>query len=169
MSKNFFLSTSFLSPWVDTYPAECKQVVTCFLQRGNRILMLQRGRKDAQFQLWGIPGGKQEKDETHLEALCRELKEELGISFSEDQFIYLGSVLSKTSTDGVYGLHLYHAKFPDDYKPEINSAEHLAYQWVTLEEFKHAPLLHAQGEAFLFVEEILTNIINQGLQSCQRS
>lgn len=167
MSTGFFSSTSFLSPWVDAYPADGKQVVTCFLQRKDRVLLLQRARKDGQYQLWGIPGGKREEEETLLSALRRELQEELGVSLEEKEFTYLGSALSKTSTDGVYGLHLYHAFFPNDFSdPIINSEEHLAYQWVTLEEFQQIQLLHAQREAFLFVEKQLTDIISQGLQQC---
>ena len=164
MNQNFFLTSTFLSPWIDAFPFEGKQVVTCFIQRGDRVLMLQRGRKDAQYKLWGIPGGKREGDETLLEALCRELKEEIGVAFTEEQVIYLASAISKTSTDGIYGLHLYHAKFPDGLsEPKIDLAEHLAYQWVTLKEFKQVQLLHAQKEAFIYVEGILTNIINQRL------
>ena len=162
--NEFFEICKHLSPWpISIKPSKLspnKLVVTCFLQKGDKILALRRARKDAQYQLWGIPGGKLESHESPLKGLKREIYEETGAILSESDFIFLGAALSKTSTDGEYGLHLYHAEFPDNATlPLINKNEHSSYQWVTLDSFRNLPLLHAQKEAFQLVENKLLNII----------
>lgn len=45
----------------------------------SRILLAQRPQGKALAGMWEFPGGKVESDETPEVALCRELKEELGI------------------------------------------------------------------------------------------
>ena len=55
------------------------QVVAALLYRGNRLLVCQR-KENGSFPLkWEFPGGKVERGEGYLVALCRELREELGI------------------------------------------------------------------------------------------
>ncbi|OGN60371.1 MAG: hypothetical protein A3F40_04945 [Chlamydiae bacterium RIFCSPHIGHO2_12_FULL_27_8] len=144
-----------------------KIVVTCFLQKEDKILILQRARKDAQFGLWGIPGGKLDNNETPLEGLLRELKEELKLQFSEKDFTFLGRARSYTESDGEYGLYLFHALFPSDDDVSINKEEHLDFKWVTLEEFENSKLLFAQGEAYYFVENNLKEIYQTNLKKIQ--
>ncbi len=55
------------------------QVVAALLYRENRLLVCQR-KANGSFPLkWEFPGGKVERGEGYLAALCRELREELGI------------------------------------------------------------------------------------------
>ena len=55
------------------------QVVAALLYRENRLLVCQR-KENGSFPLkWEFPGGKVERGEGNLAALCRELREELGI------------------------------------------------------------------------------------------
>jgi 8-oxo-dGTP pyrophosphatase MutT (NUDIX family) len=154
--NSFFKTSRFLKPWNrnDQKQAPPIEVVTCFIQTGDRVLILQRNRKDAQFGLWGIPGGKLGKGESVLEGLIREIQEETGYQLKASDFTYLDSALSKTATDGAYGLHLFHARV-NQMHLMIDSQEHTAAKWVTLNEFIKLPLLHAQLEAFQFVEQQL--------------
>jgi 8-oxo-dGTP diphosphatase len=151
----------FLSPW-DLKQKVCKalakQVVTLFLRKGERFLVLQRAKKDAQYGLWGIPGGKLDKGEHPTTGLIRELKEETGIVISDTECTLLDTAISHTSCDGKYGLHLYHAHAPLTIEVNINPEEHLAHRWVTLEEFERLELLFAQREAFHLVKELLTTV-----------
>jgi 8-oxo-dGTP diphosphatase len=56
-----------------------KEVTVGILRRGGKILACQR-KPDAVYPLkWEFPGGKLERGETSVEALRRELLEELGI------------------------------------------------------------------------------------------
>lgn len=153
----------FLSFWdpfdLDSIIPPCT-VVTCFLQKGNRFLVLQRGRRDQQFGLWGIPGGKLDSGELPISGLCRELQEETELCIEEKNISLLGQVISTTTTDGKYGLYLYHACVSSEFQPKITFPEHLSYKWVSVDEFIALPLLHAQGEAFRWVEEAVRERLN---------
>src|SRR5688500_17913595 len=55
------------------------RVVAAVIRRGDRLLLCQRPLYKRHGGLWEFPGGKCELGETELEALRRELKEELAI------------------------------------------------------------------------------------------
>lgn len=135
------------------------QVATCFLQQGTKILVLQRARKDLQYKLWGIPGGKLEHNEPPLVGLIREIQEELSVSMGSESFRFLNSALSHIPSEKKYGLYLYHALAPTDVQIRINQSEHYSFRWVTINEFKSLNLLTAQKEAFELVEDQLINIM----------
>lgn len=131
------------------------EVTTCFIEHENKYLVLQRGRRDEQYGLWGIPGGKLENREDPLTALTREVFEETGILLSENTFSFLRKAHSINAYDGSYVLHLYKTTLKT--KPEIliNIKEHLAYKWVSLDEFENLDLLVSQGPAFELVKNRL--------------
>jgi mutator protein MutT len=54
-------------------------VVAALIQREGKILVGQRQRGDTHAGKWEFPGGKVEHGESPVEALARELREELGI------------------------------------------------------------------------------------------
>lgn len=152
----------YLTPW-DPFDKQTQaptiQVVTCFLQRRDKILALQRARKDIQHNLWGIPGGKLDKGEKPIPGLAREIEEETGSKLDLKAFQLLGTARSKTECDGEYGLYLYHAPVPENFSVTINLIEHHAYRWVTLSEFESMELLTAQGEAFRLVKGQLQTLL----------
>lgn len=153
----------YLSVWDPLKPQHmipAIQVVSCFLQEGDKVLVLQRARKDAQHKLWGIPGGKLDKGEEPLEGLLREIFEETKQRLAPHVFQLLGTALSQTPSDGEYGLYIYHALVPEKTAVRINLEEHYSFRWVTLEEFQDLELLTAQREAFWLVEDKLTSIIS---------
>ncbi|GAB4194522.1 MAG: hypothetical protein Tsb0015_17510 [Simkaniaceae bacterium] len=65
------------------------QVVTCFIEHKGKILLLQRARKDDQYGLWGIPGGKINVSETPKEALFREIDEEINLKLDFTNLVFL--------------------------------------------------------------------------------
>jgi mutator protein MutT len=56
-----------------------KRVVAAVIERGNRVLVAQRPPEKRYGGLWEFPGGKVEGAESDLDALRRELAEELGL------------------------------------------------------------------------------------------
>ncbi len=57
-------------------------VAAVILNDAQEILIAKRLPTATSGDLWEFPGGKIEKDETHLAALSRELAEELGIQIT---------------------------------------------------------------------------------------
>ena len=55
--------------------------VTCaIIEHNGKVLAVQRGEHMSLAYLWEFPGGKVEPDETHIECLVREIKEELDVA-----------------------------------------------------------------------------------------
>ena len=71
------------------------EIIGCFLEYGDKILLLHRQDHTSQGNLWGIPGGKLEKSETPVNAAIRETMEETGFDISKQNIIDLGKVYIK--------------------------------------------------------------------------
>lgn len=134
----FLLSFCFPFSLIGTIYLECPsefqpkiEVVGCFIEYQDQILLLHRQDFVSQGNLWGIPGGKLEKLETPLEGAIRETLEETGFDISNQQISYLGKVFIKYPTfDYIY--HMVKTHLPD--KPDrvkISFKEHKGFTWVT--------------------------------------
>lgn len=106
-------------------------VVGAVLVKDNKILCCQRGPGRNLAHLWEFPGGKIETGEMKMEALSRELKEELKISVSIEntefafcQFEYDFGVVNLTT----FVCHLIHGE------PKLT--EHVAIKWLASKEIK---------------------------------
>jgi 8-oxo-dGTP diphosphatase len=110
------------------------EVVGCFLEHGDRILLLHRQEHTSQGNLWGIPGGKLEKSETSIAAAVRETFEETGFDISQQPIIDLGKVYIKYPTlDYIY--HMVKCR-PLEHPGAVRIvfAEHKGFTWVTVED-----------------------------------
>ena len=93
----------------------------------NKFLFLLRG--DSSFKnKWGIVGGKRDTDESDIDTILRETREEIGFlpyirSIEEiDQFV---------SDDKKFQYSTYFIVVNDEFKPILNR-EHYGYAWVKL-------------------------------------
>lgn len=80
------------------------RVAVGIILRTNQVFIALRKASQHQGDLWEFPGGKCEEDETPLEALVRELKEECDISVTGASFFKL---ISHDYGDKQVELHFY--------------------------------------------------------------
>ena len=70
-----------------------KNVVACVLKKNDKILVASRPETKNFSGFFEFPGGKVEKDECLIEALDREIFEELGISLDFSKIYYLNNYM----------------------------------------------------------------------------
>ncbi|NYS76294.1 MULTISPECIES: NUDIX domain-containing protein [Halomonadaceae] len=101
----------------------------------GRLLLVRKHNTSFYMQ----PGGKIDAGESALEALCRELQEELGLHVSEDQLIPLGmySVPAANEPGVMLEAHLFGLVIDE---PVEVAAEIAEAKWVTREEAWQLPL-----------------------------
>ncbi len=78
----------------ESYPDRPCVAVGAVVFKGNRVLLVRRGRPPSQ-GLWAIPGGKVDLGETLQAAAEREIHEETGIVISARQPIHTFDLLEK--------------------------------------------------------------------------
>lgn len=61
--------------------------VVCGIIKTEKGYLIGKRKSKVHDGVWEFPGGKVEEEETKEEALCRELKEELGIEVSIENFL----------------------------------------------------------------------------------
>jgi 8-oxo-dGTP diphosphatase len=65
-----------------------RTVVAALISRDSKLLICQRRRGDSHALRWEFPGGKVEAGESLVEALARELREELGVTADIGSEVY---------------------------------------------------------------------------------
>lgn len=104
----------------------------------QRVLITKRAEHSPQGGLWEFPGGKLEAGETAIEALVRELEEEVGLTQVEPRFL---EMISHAYPSRTVFLWLYHVP---RYAGDARCCEaQQDLRWVTVEELTHYPLLAA--------------------------
>jgi 8-oxo-dGTP pyrophosphatase MutT (NUDIX family) len=102
--------------------------------RTKRYLFLLRNQK-RHAGSWGLVGGGVEPGENPVEALHREIQEEINLS----SFLQLIPLEKFTSDAGNFEYHTYLITVADEFVPELND-EHRGYAWTTIED--HPKPLH---------------------------
>ena len=112
------------------------QVVAALLYQENRLLVCQR-KETGPFPLkWEFPGGKVEWGEGYLAALCRELREELGIEVQSATEIFRHKHLYPDRT----GVDLTFFRV-DDYRESVANRVFQQILWVEVQRLKELDFL----------------------------
>ena len=121
-----------------------KQVVAALIVRGDEILCCQRTEHQALALKWEFPGGKIEAGETPLEALRRELDEELGIEADIGREV--ARILHTYQNGNSVNLHFF---VVDRFENELQNRIFREVRWVKRSELPALDFLDADKELVL--------------------
>lgn len=128
------------------------QIVAVYIEYQNKILLLHRQENKSQGSKWGIPGGKVDKGETHLQAAIREVKEETGCDISKQIIEDLGTVYIEYNEKDHFIYHMFRTQLQDDPGGiKINFNEHKGFTWVTPADALKMDLLQDEAPCFRLV------------------
>ena len=125
-------------------PVLTKQVVAALIVRGDEILCCQRTEHQALALKWEFPGGKIEAGETPLEALRRELDEELGIKAEIGREV--ARILHTYQNGNSVNLHFF---VVDRFENELQNRIFREVRWVKRSELPALDFLDADKELVL--------------------
>ena len=114
------------------------EVVSCFIEHEDEILLLLRQDHKNQPNTYGIPAGKVGEWEAKDVAVIREIFEETGLEI--DGLSYFKELYVQYPTyDFVY--HIYHKKLDQRPEVKINLEEHKNHTWKTPKEALNEKLI----------------------------
>ena len=121
------------------------EVAACFIFVENKVLFLKRVPHVHEGNVWGIPGGKCEKNEEAAKAVVREIFEETQIELSGASLKTFGKVYIRyPEIDFIY--HMFESSFRTFPKAVLNPEEHTEHNWLSLHEALELPLIRGEDE-----------------------
>jgi len=144
--------------------------VWVILTVGDEVLLLKRGKKSNNPNLWNFPGGGVEKNEAIKTSAVREVWEEAGIRIKESDLVF-----TKREEKSKRILYFYTVAF--DKKPTVKiNKESAKYRWVKWEDF---PINLHKPTRFFYKNKIkkaekasigsaLTNLVNKALEVAKK-
>lgn len=117
------------------------EVVGCLIECDNKILLLRRQDNKLQANMWGVPGGKIDKEDiSKEEAIFRELKEETGLDLKEEDLNF-HKTFFVIYPEKHFIYHHFSVNLKEIPKIIISESEHKAYKWMTIREALESPLI----------------------------
>ena len=114
------------------------KIVGCLIIHQDRFLLLKRKSNKSYPNMWGLPGGKVEEEESFEAAVIREVREETSINIEAPIFVNQYHVVS-TEENFIYILFVINLyKIPE---VVVEPEEHSDYEWVILEKALSLPLV----------------------------
>jgi 8-oxo-dGTP diphosphatase len=117
-------------------------VVAAVIERDGAFLLTRRPAGTHLEGHWEFPGGKVHRSETHVEALRRELHEELDIVATVGALVH---EVTHAYPEKVVALYFYACSFEGEPKPMIGQA----IRWVPRHELAELPFPEADRELIL--------------------
>jgi 8-oxo-dGTP diphosphatase len=114
-------------------------VVAAVIERDGRFLLTLRPGGTHLAGHWEFPGGKCEPGETHAEALCRELREELDIHAGVGALVH---AVTHAYPERTVELHFYACSFTGDPRPMIGQQ----MRWVARDDLAVLPFPEADAD-----------------------
>ena len=104
-------------------------VKALIVKEGKVLVLKEKDIRGTGDEIYDLPGGRIEDEESPEETLGREIKEELGVENFEIKDLFLASKYEHYSKDGIsYMALFYHVDIEDT---EIKlSDEHFSYEWI---------------------------------------
>jgi 8-oxo-dGTP diphosphatase len=124
------------------------EVAACYCLSDHLLLLVERHKDKPQGLTWAIPCGKLELDETPLQAVKREVMEEIGVELQNPR--YLGC-LYINNHEISYIYHMFEEEISTQIK--LNTDEHHQYRWVSFEDAFCYPLIKGGSEALMHYRE----------------
>jgi len=124
------------------------EVVGCYFEYKNKILLLKRHPSQSQGNTWGLPAGKIEKGETPSKALVREIHEELGIRIKEEDLEEFNKMYVRRDTLD-YIFYQFRTRFSTMPILKLDLEENIEARWVTISAALKLPLIGGGPEALL--------------------
>ena len=106
------------------------EVVSCFLEYNDEILLLHRQDHKPEGNTWGVPAGKVDEGEEIYETIVREIREETGFEIPDKEIKHFTKLYVKyPNYDFIY--HIYSTKLDKKQEVNINPNEHKNFKWTT--------------------------------------
>ena len=102
-------------------------VAGVLINANKKILVAERPEGKVCAGLWEFPGGKIESGESQLQALKREIQEELNLVVEQASFLFTHV---NTFPDRIVDLHVWKVSA---WSGDVKGMENQAYDWLTLE------------------------------------
>jgi len=137
--------------------------VTAVIRRSKdgRYLVVKRGSHEKAFpNMWTVPGGKVEDNQTIEEALQEEIEEEVGLQLKNGK-VLLKDVAFIRPDDQTVKVFTFLCESENVDKVKLSN-DFTEYRWVTIEELKELPHVGIFGE-FEKAEEIINSNISFSL------
>lgn len=118
-------------------PRVFRIVVAAAIVREKTVLLLQRQEDEEAYPgLWELPSGKREFNETSIEALVREVKEETGLSIRVEGPLSVFEYVVETPTEirDTTQINFLASPIGMEETVQFNTKEHQAARWFTKEE-----------------------------------
>lgn len=126
--------------------ADTFDVVACYLEHEGKFIFLRRHPDKSHGAKWCLPAGKVNINESIVDAVVREVKEETGITIIPSELETLPSFWVESEGDINFKYHSFLFKLPNLPSVTLNDDEHLDYVWATPTESLELDLLHDLGD-----------------------